>query len=169
MGEHGAAPRIPTLGTVFRRLPPLRRRTILRRMPVALRSLLTVLVLLLGGVLAGVAQAADCHHHDHVPLTADPAVPPAEHPASLPATVDDLFCDHAFCAGACGHPGCLMLATTDVAAAALPPLPELRPAASPAATFLVPGVRRTAAESRAWPPPLIHHDHPVQKARVLRI
>ncbi len=135
-------------------------------MPVALRSLLTILVLLLGGVIAGVAQAADCHHHDHVPLTAHPAT----HPASLPAAVDDLFCDHAYCAGACGHPACLMLAAADVAAAALPPVPELRPAAaSPAAIFLVPEARRTAAASRAWPPPLIHHDQPVQKARVLRI
>lgn len=131
-------------------------------MPVALRSLLTVLVLLLGGLLGGVAQAADCHHH-HEP------VQPAAHPASLPVAVDDLFCDHSYCAGACGHPGCLMLAAADVAAAALPPLPELRPAASPTLAFLVPEARRAAAASRAWPPPLIHHDQPVQKARVLRI
>lgn len=128
-----------------------------------MRSLLTVLVLLLGGLLVGVAQAADCHHHDRE------RVAPAAHPASLPVAVDDLFCDHAHCAGACGHPGCVMLAAADVAATALPPLPELRPAASPAATLLVPEARRAAVASRAWPPPLIHHDHPVQKARVLRV
>ena len=136
-------------------------------MPAALRSLLTVLVLLMGGLLAGAAQAADCHHHSREQV--QPAAQPAVHPASLPVTTDSLFCDHGYCAGACGDPGCLMLAATDVAAAALPLLPDLRPAASPTLAFLMPEARRVAVPSRAWPPPLIHHDQPVQKARVLRI
>jgi hypothetical protein len=136
-------------------------------MPVALRSLMTILVLLLGGLLATAAQAADCHHHDH--QGAHVEVQPATHPAFLAAAVDDLFCNHVACAGACGHPGCLMLAATDLAASALPPLPERRPAASPTPAFLRPEARRVTIASRAWPPPLIHHDQPVHKARVLRI
>lgn len=126
-------------------------------MPVALRSLLTVLVLLLGGVAQA---AADCHHHDQAP---------AANPTPVPVALDALLCDHGYCGGACGHPRCPMLASADVAAEALPPVPELRAAALPAAASLVPAARRVATASRAWPPPLIHLDHPAHKARVLRL
>jgi len=132
-------------------------------MPV-LRSLLTVLVLLIAGVGVGTAQASGHDHHGHHHHAAHGADPGAAPVAIVPAA-----CDHGPCHGACGHPLCLMAEPGDPMADAAPAGAEPRLSPPASATFLLPLLHGVVQPARAWPPPLIHHHDPTQKQRVLRL